>query len=533
MAKVDLVVGIGAEYKGKPAFNKANKDVLGLQAGVRSLAKAYIGLAGAQKAFRYASQSLKAFAEDDLAAQKLTRTVENLGLAYESTNVENFVQGLERTFHVADDLLRPAMAKLLQVTQSYTKSKELLTTALNASAGAGVDLSTTVQDLSQAYVGNLRGLRKYNLGLTQAELATKSFEEIQALLNKTFSGQASLAAESYAFKLNALTIAAGNAKEVIGQGITDALINAFGNGSLDQAVANMEAMARFGADLARSFGTIAKYSGLGLLAGIFGALDRKRNELRIKDTPYDPRSGNMPDMTPQGMKIVMARKKADELAAKRQKELAALAQKQTKALKEQTALAKAKALLEQSSMVMNMDLIQNTAALMGKVTADETLRLKLQQAILLGNTEQAGNLAQQLLASQIAAMKLSSTNPLGGFTDALKAALAAAQQLRDELAKLGAPKVGIPTATAPTSVMPEIPKTPANPLGIPSFYGYSGFGQPFKQPTTYDSSLTATELRIFIDPSAAAYGINAAVVGANANGAASTVNRNGVFSYGS
>jgi len=248
MARVDLVVGIGAEYKGKPAFNKANKDVLGLQAGVKTLAKAYVGLAGAQKAFRYASQSLKAFAEDDLAAQKLTRTVENLGLAYESTNVENFVQGLERTFHVADDLLRPAMAKLLQVTQSYTKSKELLTTALNASAGAGVDLSTTVQDLSQAYVGNLRGLRKYNLGLTQAELATKSFEEIQALLNKTFSGQASLAAESYAFKLNALTIAAGNAKEVIGQGITDALINAFGNGSLDQAVANMEAMARFGDD---------------------------------------------------------------------------------------------------------------------------------------------------------------------------------------------------------------------------------------------------------------------------------------------
>jgi hypothetical protein len=48
-----------------------------------------------------------------------------------------------------------------------------------------------------------------------------------------------------------------------------------------------------------------------------------------------------------------------------------------------------------------------------------------------------------------------------------------------------------------------------------------------------DRGFTPTELRIFIDPSAAAYGINAAVVGANANGTASTVNRNGVFSYGS
>jgi hypothetical protein len=103
--------------------------------------------------------------------------------------------------------------------------------------------------------------------------------------------------------------------------------------------------------------------------------------------------------------------------------LAALTKKQTKAVKEQTALAKAKAVLDKSSMVMNMDLIQNTAALMGKVTEDETIRLKLQQAILLGNSKEAGNLAQELLSSQYAAMKLSSTNPLGGFTDALLAAL--------------------------------------------------------------------------------------------------------------
>ena len=109
MARVDLVVGIGAEYKGKPAFNKASKDVMGLNSGVRSLAKAYIGLAGAQKAFRYGQQSLKAFVADDKAARQLTQTVSNLGLAYEATNVENFIQGLEKTYAVADDLLRPSL----------------------------------------------------------------------------------------------------------------------------------------------------------------------------------------------------------------------------------------------------------------------------------------------------------------------------------------------------------------------------------------------------------------------------------------
>jgi hypothetical protein len=505
MATTDLMVGIGAEYKGKPAFNKANKDILGLQAGVKSLAKAYVGLAGAQKAFSFASQSIKAFAEDDLAAQKLSRTVENLGLAYESTNVENFIQGLERTFHVADDLLRPAMAKLLQVTQSYTQSKEMLTTALNASAGAGVDLSTTVQDLAQAYVGNLRGLRKYNLGLTQAELATMSYQQIVDKLNATFTGQAALAAETYAFKLNGLTIAAGNAKEVIGQGITDALIDAFGNGSLDQAVANMEAMARFGADLARSFGTIAKYSGIGLISGVIGALSKKRNELAIKDRPYDPMSGNMPDMTPEGKKIVEARRKADADAAKRQKELAALAKKQVKTQKEQNALTKAKAVLDKSSMVMNMDLIQNTAALMGKVTEDETLRLKLQQAILLGNSTEAGNLAQQLLASQYAAIKLSSSNPLGGFTDSLLAALKAVRDIRDELAKLGAPKVAVPSIVPPNAPTPTVPN-----MDIPEYI------DDFLRRNKTTGALT--NVVVSIDPTAAQYGIGVASVNNSANG---------------
>lgn len=518
MAKVDLVVGIGAEYKGKAAFNKADKDILGLQAGVKSLAKAYIGLAGAQKAFRYASQSIKAFAEDDLAAQKLSKTLGNLGLAYEATNVENFIAGLEKTYHVADDLLRPAFAKLISTTQSYTKSKELLNLALNASTGAGVDLSTTVNDLTQAYVGNTRGLNKYKLGLTKAELAAKSFDELQQIIATRFAGQASQAADTYAFKLNALTIAAGNAKETIGRGITDALIEAFGNGSLDQAVANIEAFSRFAADAARSFGTIAKYSGLGLLISGFNALKNKRNELKIKDTPYDPRSGNMPDLTPEGLAIIKARQKADKDAAKRQKELAAMLLKQTKALKEQTALAKAKAVLDKASAVLNMDLIQNTAALMGKVTADETVRLKLQQAILLGNSTEAGNLAQQLLASQYAAMKLSSTNPLGGFTDALLAALKGVKDLRDELAKLGAPKVAIPTSLMTSGYNPGsqggqgTPGTLFPDYNLPIYNYQDAF-------TRLDKTTgKPVNVVISIDPTAAQYGINAASIGASANG---------------
>jgi hypothetical protein len=448
MATTDLLVGIGAEYRGKAAFKKADKDIFGLNKAVKTLAKGYLGLQGAQKAFAYASSSVKAFAQDDKAARQLSKTVGNLGLAYEATNVEKFIQGLEKTYHVNDDLLRPSFAKLIQVTQSYTKSKELLTTALDASAGAGVDLTTTVQDLSQAYVGNLRGLRKYNLGLTQAELAGMTFEQILSKINDTFSGQAALAADTYSGKLDALTIASTNAKEAIGKGLVDALTSAAGKkGDIDRLVKDIETLANAAANTARFFGNV-----FGFLNKIVTLTDKltlgrafqgisEKNKL---NKPYDPMSGIAPVLPSQVLKAISDRAKADALAAQRQKDLAAATAKQTKLLKEQAALAKAKAVLDKASAVMNMDLIQNTAALMGKISDDDRLRLKLQQAILLGNSTEAGNLAQQLLASQAAAMKLSSTDPLGGFTNALKDALKAVNDLRDGLAMLGAPKAAIP-----------------------------------------------------------------------------------------
>lgn len=549
MATVDLLIGIGADYRGKTAFKKADKDILGLNAGVKKLAKAYIGLAGAQKAFAYASSSVKAFVQDDKAARQLSKTVGNLGLAYEATNVENFIQGLEKTYHINDDFLRPSFAKLIQVTQSYTKSKELLTTAINASAGAGVDLTTTVQDLSQAYVGNLRGLRKYNLGLTQAELSTMSFQQIQDKLNATFTGQGALAADTYAGKMDALAIASNNAKEIIGKGLVDAISTAFGGGEIDKATANMEKMAGYAADFARAIGTSLKYSGASLIGNIFGALSKKKAELATKDRKYDPMSGRVPELSASSLKVIAARAKADALAAKRQKELAAITAKQTKALKEQTALQKAKAILDQTSLLMNMDLIQNVAALQGKVTENETLRLKLQQEILLGNSEAAAKLGQELLSVQLAAVMASSVDPFGKWTDSAKAAMDAIKNVIAELEKLGQPAVMTPQlllAKDYVSVLQDAQdvsfqlaqdETNAALAGLaalsnlptlPSMSGGTTISQ-YTQPTgnfTYGQG-NPLNVKVFVDPSAMAYGINATVIDNTANGNQNSLSRTG------
>jgi len=515
MATTDLMVGIGAEYKGKAAFKKADNDILGLNKGVKTLAKAYIGLAGAQKAFAFGQASLKAFVADDKAARQLSQTVSNLGLAYEATNVENFIQGLEKTYAVADDLLRPSFAKLIQVTQSVTASQDIMRTALNAAAGAGVDVNTAVTDLAQAYVGNLKGLRKYNLGLTQAELATMSYQQILDKLNQTFTGQASLAAATYAGKMDALTIASGNAKEIIGRGLTDAITSAFGGGDINKATTNIEKMGQVVADIVAGLGTMVGF------LGKIGSWSARNSNKAIaaregkNRTPYDPMSAINPGLTPEFMKLVKERQKADALAAKRQKELAALTAKQTKATKEQTALAKAKAVLDKANAVFNLDLIQNTAALQGKLTDDETLRLKLQREILLGNADASAKLAQELLSVQIAAMMAASVDPFGNYAKSAIEAMKALQEVRNGLATLGtarivsgAEQLSIDEAAAlADAINPE----------FAMLDGIGGYQDAFARPNA-SRGFTPTELRIFIDPSAAQYGIGVASVNNSANG---------------
>jgi hypothetical protein len=218
----------------------------------------------------------------------------------------------------------------------------------------------------------------------------------------------------------------------------------------------------------------------------------------------------------------MARQKADREAAKRQKELAALAGKQTKAIKEQTALAKAKAVLDKANAVFNLDLIQNTAALQGKITEEESLRLRLQREILLGNSDAAAKLSQELLSVQLAAMMAASVDPFGNYAKSAMEAMRALQQLRSGLATLGTPSVVSPeqllaqdyAAALADAVNPE----------FAMLDGLGGYQDAFARPNTANSYQNVV---ISIDPSAAAYGISAAVIANAANGNSNNFQRTG------
>lgn len=162
--------------------------------------------------------SVKAFAEDEVAAAKLAKTLENSAGATDNQvkSVENFITKTSIAAAVADDELRPALDKLVRGTGDVTKAQDLLGLALDISAGTGKDLSAVSDALSKAFNGQLGPLKKLSPELAALIKSGASTDEVFAALGKTFSGQASTAANTTQGKMKSLGIQMGEFKESIG-----------------------------------------------------------------------------------------------------------------------------------------------------------------------------------------------------------------------------------------------------------------------------------------------------------------------------
>jgi hypothetical protein len=402
----ELRIPIIGEFKGKKAFDQASKSTNALDKGVKKLGKTLAGVFGAQQLLRFAKNASKAFIEDQKAVTQLTQSVKNLGLAFDLPVINSFVDKLSLSAGVADDVLRPSLQKLLQVTGSVSKSQELLIQALSISRGAGIELETVVSDLSAAYVGNTRGLRKYNLGLTQAELKTLKFEDAQAKLAKTFSGANAAYLETYAGKLEVLGVAAGEAQEIIGQGLIDSLMILSGDTTVQELADTMleladntaEALgnlAKFGKGVQDTFGPIATVleKFINATQPIFNSVvfgDALFGNTKARPTARRFFAGGQDSV--KEATIQKQRATADKKAADNLKRLASL---QAKTLADQ----KKKNALDKASRTLNLDAIGIEAALKGKISEADRLSLNLQKALLEGNGTLAEKLAKDLEAA--------------------------------------------------------------------------------------------------------------------------------------
>jgi hypothetical protein len=424
------VINIGSKLDGK-GFKQAEtaSDKLGKK--VKTLAKTFAVTFSAAAMLSYGKNAVKAFAENEKSAKRLETVLKNLGLAFDTDIIEKKLGDISAKFGYEGEVLREAFQKLITATGSTTKAQDLLNLSLDVAAGSGQDLLTVNQDLAALYVGNTKGLRKYNLGLSQSELSTLDFNDAVTLLTKTFAGAGTAELETYAGKMRVLKEAAGNAQEIIGTGLVDALSKLGDDDSVATLAKNMETAAENTADVIRGIGVLAaklksipgfdskdweyvyNISYLKFIKDL-GAADR------IKPKPFSTPM-TISGSTDSQVKADKARAKAEADAAKRQKELIALQKKAQLAEKNKLSLSKAAAVFDSTR-------ISIAAALRATYDKETILRLEALQAI----ENEQGDLALKKINELAALQKNADMAKLAGITTIGDAAL---QELNTRLLK--------------------------------------------------------------------------------------------------
>jgi len=393
----DLRIDVAAEFKGKRAFTEASKATTGLEKAVGKLGKQIVGVFAVSKVVAFGKASVKAFAADEAAAVRLTSALKNLGLELAAPAVTQYIDNLSRATAVADDQLRPAFQALINTTGSLTASQRLLSQAIDVSAGSGIALETVAQDLANAYVGQTRGLRKYNLGLTQAQLKTASFEELMGKLNKQFSGANAAFLDTYAGKLQALGVAGGEAQEKIGGAVIDLAMALSGASDIDQLITRIETLTDKIVGMFDAF-----QEGVSIIRGVlnaktFGGMRDAIQKAQVDEFNRRLRRDYMKPWQGVDMPKSAAQKAAEAAAERAAKKRAADQLKVTKAL---TAEEKKRAALKKAGTVFDLDQIQLIAALRGKLSDEDRKRIEAQLALLNNNDALAQKLTREILMAQ-------------------------------------------------------------------------------------------------------------------------------------
>lgn len=190
-------------------------EKFGKVAGAAFLAAA--AAAGAY-AVKIGVDGVKAALADEQSQVKLASALENATNATKAqiAATEDSIDKMARATGVADDSLRPALARLALSTGNVSKAQDLLSLALDISTQTGKPLEGVANALGKAYDGNSAALGRLGIGLTAAELKAMSFTEVQTKLSDLFGGAAAKNAATFQGRMDRLKVAFDEGVEAIG-----------------------------------------------------------------------------------------------------------------------------------------------------------------------------------------------------------------------------------------------------------------------------------------------------------------------------
>lgn len=361
---------ITADTRGAKKADKSLKSLIKSTKSFGLTSKLSIGAASVALA-AYTKKSIATALADEKAQKSLTQTLKNLGLAYSTVGVTNYIDSLQRATGVSEDELRPAFQKLVLVLGDVGKAQSALSLAMDISAGTGKDLNAVSMALAKGYSGQTTALSRLGAGLDKALLASGDMEAITAQLSKLFAGQALTAAKTYSGQMAILGVAAQEASETIGYALINSLIDLGGEDGAKNLASQMEATATATAEIIAGLTVMIKqlksipilkdlgggFSPLGIITNAIRGLGRKdiaTKTAKSEANPFDRGLNN----------------RALDLATK------IVAKK-----KEAAKIDKTSAATSKLQKMFDIDAIQIAAALKGKISDLDRKSLEAMQAL--------------------------------------------------------------------------------------------------------------------------------------------------------
>jgi hypothetical protein len=136
-----------------------------------ALAFAAVGAAAAA----FAVSAVKAAAEDEKSRKTLEQTIRSNTKATEDqiAAIDTYITKQSIATATTDDVLRPALSRLIRSTKDVTEAQKLLTLAQNISLSTGKPLEAIANALGRAYDGNVTALQKLGIQTKENITVTK------------------------------------------------------------------------------------------------------------------------------------------------------------------------------------------------------------------------------------------------------------------------------------------------------------------------------------------------------------------------
>jgi len=274
---------------------------------------------------------------------------------------------------------------LVAQTGDVQSSQELLKLALDASAGTGKDLSTVLDAITKAAIGNYKSIGTLGIGITAAEAKTLGFAKTIQLLQK-YEGAAEQSTLTLDGQMKAFRISAGEATETLGTGFLNAYaIISGGQPLIKNLGTDLEVAAKQFSNIFVGIAAATKKEGLGVffsgleavLQGFVGETTQLKDfeRMGMKALSTEKQTANAREDRFKATKKILT---FDQIIADIQKKILATEKLTTKEKTAQQALEKKKSEL---SAMFDLDRINLQVALSRKLSTEDELRVKILQKL--------------------------------------------------------------------------------------------------------------------------------------------------------